>query len=154
MTVPRLEPVLDRPFTPQYASPEQVQGFPVTTAVDIYSLGAVFYEMLTGQRAQRIDSLSLSEIERVVCHTEVTPPSLLAPDLDADLDNIVLMAMRKEPARRYQSADQMGPGRSRCRARNIALASIDKDNDVLSVHREARERTESLVREIAAHRAQ
>ncbi len=98
--------VLHRPFTPQYASPEQVHGFPVTTAVDIYSLGAVFYEMLTGQRAQRIDSLSLSEIERVVCHTEVTRPSLLSPGLDADLDNIVLMAMRKEPARRYQSVDQ------------------------------------------------
>jgi tetratricopeptide (TPR) repeat protein/tRNA A-37 threonylcarbamoyl transferase component Bud32 len=98
--------VLDCPFTPQYASPEQVHGFPVTTAVDIYSLGAVFYEMFTGQAAQRIDSLSLSEIERVVCHTEVTRPSVVAPGLDADLDNIVLMAMRKEPARRYQSADQ------------------------------------------------
>lgn len=98
--------VLNRPFTPEYASPEQVQGFPVTTAVDIYSLGAVFYEMLTGLRAQRIESVSPSEIERVVCHTEVTRPSLLAPGLDADLDNIVLMAMRKEPARRYQSVDQ------------------------------------------------
>jgi tetratricopeptide (TPR) repeat protein len=98
--------VLNRPFTPQYASPEQVHGLPVTTAVDIYSLGAIFYEMLTGQRAQRIDSLSVSEIERVVCHTEVTRPSLLAKGLDADLDNIVLMAMRKEPARRYQSVDQ------------------------------------------------
>ena len=81
-------------------------GLPVTTAVDIYSLGAVFYEMLAGGRAQSMRSPSPSEIERVVCHTEVTPPSLLAPGLDGDLDNIVLMAMRKEPARRYQSVDQ------------------------------------------------
>jgi tetratricopeptide (TPR) repeat protein len=98
---------LDRPFTPQYACPEQVRGFPVTTAVDIYALGAILYEMLTNRRAQAIESLSPSEIERVVCHTEVPRPSLSAPGLDADLDNIVLMAMRKEPARRYQSVDQL-----------------------------------------------
>ena len=97
---------LYRPFTPQYASPEQILGSSVTTAVDIYALGAILYEMLTGRPAQAIESVSPFEIERVVCRTEVPPPSLSAPGLDADLDNIVLMAMRKEPSRRYQSVDQ------------------------------------------------
>jgi len=98
---------LYRPFTPQYASPEQIQGSPVTTSVDIYALGAILYEMLTGRPAQAIESVSPFEIERVICRTEVPPPSLSAPGLDADLDNIVLMAMRKEPSRRYQSVDQL-----------------------------------------------
>jgi tetratricopeptide (TPR) repeat protein/tRNA A-37 threonylcarbamoyl transferase component Bud32 len=117
--------VLNRPFTPQYASPEQVHGFPVTTAVDIYSLGAIFYEMLTGGRAQRIDSLSPSEVERIVCRTEVTRPSLLAPGLDADLDNIVLMAMRKEPARRYQSVDRFADDIQRFLSGRAVLARQD-----------------------------
>jgi tetratricopeptide (TPR) repeat protein/tRNA A-37 threonylcarbamoyl transferase component Bud32 len=116
---------LNRPFTPEYASPEQVHGSPVTTAVDIYSLGAVLYEMLTGRRAQTIDSLSPSEIERVVCHTEVTRPSLLATGLDADLDNIVLMAMRKEPARRYQSVDQFADDIHRYLSGRAVLARQD-----------------------------
>ena len=96
-----------RPLTPEYASPEQVYGLPVTTAVDIYALGAIFFEMLTGHRAQSMRSPSPSEIERVVCHTDVSPPSLFAPGLDADLDNIVLMAMRKDPSRRYRSVDEL-----------------------------------------------
>jgi serine/threonine protein kinase len=96
-----------RIFTPEYASPEQVHGLPVTTAADIYSLGAVLYELLTGKYAQPIATLTPSEVERVICRTEVTRPSLVAPGLDSDLDNIVLMAMRKEPERRYQSVDRL-----------------------------------------------
>src|SRR5580704_15868868 len=96
-----------RIFTPEYASPEQVHGLPVTTAADIYSLGAVLYELLTGQYAQPIAALTPSEVERVICRTEVTRPSLAAPGLDSDLDNIVLMAMRKEPERRYPSVDRL-----------------------------------------------
>ena len=96
-----------RAFTPQYASPEQVHGLPVTTATDVYSLGAVFSELLTGQLAQPIATFTPAEVERVVCRTEVRRPSLLAPDLDPDFDNIVSMAMRKEPERRYQSVDQL-----------------------------------------------
>jgi serine/threonine protein kinase len=95
-----------RLFTPEYASPEQVHGLPVSTAADIYSLGAVLYELLTGQRAQPVATLTPSEIERAICHTEVTRPSLVTPDLDSDLDNIVLMAMRKEPERRYPSVER------------------------------------------------
>ncbi len=95
-----------RPFTPEYASPEQVLGLAVTTSTDIYSLGAVFYELLTDRRAQPILTPTPAEIERAVCEIEVPRPSQIAPSVDEDLDNIVLMAMRKEPERRYQSVDQ------------------------------------------------
>lgn len=95
-----------RPFTPEYASPEQVRGLPVTTATDIYSLGVVFYELLTDRRAQRIPTSTPLEIERTVCEVNAPRPSQIAPSVDEDLDNIVLMAMRKEPERRYQSVDQ------------------------------------------------
>jgi tetratricopeptide (TPR) repeat protein len=99
-------------LTPEYASPEQVRGLPATTAIDIYSLGAVLYELLTGVRAQPLANRSPVEVDRVVCQSEVTRPSAAAPprirrQLVGDLDNIVLMAMRKERDRRYQSVDQM-----------------------------------------------
>ncbi len=95
-----------RPFTPEYASPEQVLGLAVTTSTDIYSLGAVFYELLTDRRAQPILTPTPAEIERAVCELEAPRPSQIAPSIDEDLDNIVLMAMRKEPERRYLSVDQ------------------------------------------------
>ncbi|HEY4382819.1 MAG TPA: protein kinase [Acidobacteriaceae bacterium] len=95
-----------RPFTPGYASPEQVRGLPITTSTDIYSLGAILYELLIGKPAQPIESNSPSEIERVVCDTEVPRPSLSLHGIPSDLDNIVLMATRKQPDRRYQSAVQ------------------------------------------------
>ncbi len=78
----------------------------MTTSTDIYSLGAVFYELLTDRRAQPILTPTPAEIERVVCEAEAPRPSQLAPSVDEDLDNIVLMAMRKEPERRYHSVDQ------------------------------------------------
>jgi len=98
--------VLERPFTPEYASPEQVRGLPMTTATDVYSLGAVLYELLTGQKPHRIGSYTQPEVERAVCDTEVARPGSVARGVDADLDNIVLHAMRKEPDRRYPSVEQ------------------------------------------------
>ncbi len=95
-----------RPFTPGYASPEQVRGGVVTTATDIYSLGAILYDLLSGEPAQKIAGRSPAEIEWILFDTEVPRPSLRNRGLASDLDNIVLMAMRKEPERRYQSADQ------------------------------------------------
>jgi tetratricopeptide (TPR) repeat protein len=94
-------------FTPEYASPEQVRGGTVTTATDVYSLGAILYELLTGARAQPIQTNSPIEIDCAVCKTEVRKPSLTAPGLDADLDFIVLKAMRKEPEHRYASVDAL-----------------------------------------------
>lgn len=100
-----------RMMTPEYASPEQVRGEPVTAATDIYSLGAVLYEMLSGERAHRITKDDPLEVAKVVCQTAMTRPSLRAPAamrkaLEGDLDNIVLKALSKEPARRYQSVDE------------------------------------------------
>ena len=95
-----------RPFTPGYASPEQVRGLPITTATDIYSLGAVLYELLIGKQAVQVGANTPAEIERIVCERAIERPSAQARDLASDLDNIVMMAMRKEPDRRYQSADQ------------------------------------------------
>lgn len=126
-----------RRLTPEYASPEQIAGRPITTATDIYSLGVILYEVLTGSRPYAFETRTTREIERVVCHEDPPPPSAavagggrsgcgradggdgaawggrVAParmrrQLRGDLDNIVLMAMRKEPERRYSSAEQMG----------------------------------------------
>ncbi len=100
------------PLTPEYASPEQIRGMAITTAADVYALGAILFELLTGSQAQRIATHSPSEIERVVCQTDTPRPSTIARAagaphrLDGDLDNIVLMAMRKEPERRYGSVNQ------------------------------------------------
>ena len=110
-----------RMMTPDYASPEQVRGLPITTTTDIYSLGAVLYELLTGERPHRIKNYSPSEIERAICETDTEKPSSivgrtirtpgrqrkqLGKQLAGDLDNIVMMAMRKEPERRYSSVEQ------------------------------------------------
>jgi non-specific serine/threonine protein kinase/serine/threonine-protein kinase len=95
-----------RMLTPDYASPEQVRGERVTTATDIYSLGVVLYELLTGRRPYRATGRSPEAIARAVCEEEPLRPSAAAPALRGDLDNVVLMALRKEPERRYASVDQ------------------------------------------------
>lgn len=105
-----------RMMTPDYASPEQVRGEAVTTATDVYGLGAVLYEVLTGERAHQLKDRSMVEIERVICETEIERPSAvvegrtgakLRRELSGDLDNIVLTALKKEPERRYQSVEQL-----------------------------------------------
>jgi serine/threonine protein kinase/tetratricopeptide (TPR) repeat protein len=112
-------------MTPAYASPEQVRGLRVTTASDVYSLGVVLYELLTGRRPYDFDGRRADEMARVVCEAEPQRPSALAvqttePDarrstrpaasslrrhLRGDVDNIVLLALRKDPARRYSSVE-------------------------------------------------
>jgi len=131
--------VAKRPMTPDYASPEQVLGQKITTASDVYTLGVLLYELLTGHRPYRFKSGERKELERAVCDQEpekpstainrtekrpagdgstlaITPefvsrtregePDKLRRKLMGDLDNVVLMAMRKEPERRYASVEQ------------------------------------------------
>jgi len=119
-----------RIMTPDHASPEQVRGQAITTASDVYVLGVLLYKLLTGASPFVIPSMRLTDIERAICEKQPTPPSdsivrvdtleavataearaasarRLQRILRGDLDNIVLMAMRKEPERRYGSAQQM-----------------------------------------------
>ena len=95
-----------RLMTPECASPEQVRGQPITTASDIYSLGVLLYHLLTGESPYRFTTWTPQEIERVVCEEESKRPSVVR-SLPQDLDNIVLKAMHKDPARRYASAEQL-----------------------------------------------
>ena len=99
-----------RLMTPQYASPEQVTGGPVTTATDVYSLGVLLYGLLAGRLPYRIDAERPGELERVIAEQQPEPPSQVAPpalrrSLKGDLDNIVLTALRKEPQQRYPAVD-------------------------------------------------
>jgi serine/threonine protein kinase/Tfp pilus assembly protein PilF len=96
-----------RLMTPDYASPEQVRGEPVTTATDIYSLGAVLYELLTGQRAHALETYSAEELQKEICTREPPKPSAVAKEIDPDLDNIILMALCKEPKRRYALVEEL-----------------------------------------------
>ncbi len=84
-----------------------MRGEPVTTASDIYALGVLLYQMLTGERPYRITTRTQEEISRVVCGTEPAKPSAVRRSLSTDLDNIVLKAMHKEAARRYVSVEQL-----------------------------------------------
>lgn len=128
-----------RMMTPEYASPEQIRGDPITTATDVYSLGVVLYEILTGHRPYRLRTRQPHELAHAICELDPEKPSniidavvevtvcgkkiTLTPEwvsgardgrpeklrrrLQGDLDNIVLMAMKKDPQRRYASAGHL-----------------------------------------------
>jgi len=113
-------------LTPEYAAPEQIKGERVTPSTDVYALGVILFELMTGQRPYRFESKMIQEIERVI--VESTPakpstvvtkdlgndvstfnvkgraPSSIKKTLSGDLDAITLMALRKDPERRYASA--------------------------------------------------
>jgi eukaryotic-like serine/threonine-protein kinase len=116
-----------RVLTPDHASPEQIRGDPITTASDTYVLGVVLYELLCGCKPFALKGNRLGDLERAICEEPPPPPSVviqaredsagiarqrgttparLRRELAGDLDNIVLMAMRKEAERRYSSVEQ------------------------------------------------
>lgn len=97
-----------RIMTPRFASPEQVAGRVMTTATDVYSLGALLYLVLSGRNAHG-DVSSASELARRVAEDDPVPPSEAAgnPALRGDLDTIVLTAMRRDPEDRYTSVDRL-----------------------------------------------
>ena len=121
-----------RPLTPAYASPEQVRGEPLTTASDVYGLGVILYELLVGRRPYEIERGAPEEVAQTLLATEPerpsavagrltdgdesasaahrrdTTPAQLAAALRGDLDAVVLKALRKEPERRYASAEALG----------------------------------------------
>lgn len=124
-----------RLMTPEYASPEQIRGNTVTTASDVYQLGILLYELLTGHCPFSFQTVARGEIEKIILEkapekpstmisrVEELPRAIVNPELisvqrrtplerlrkqlTGDLDHIVLMALRKEIDRRYQSADQL-----------------------------------------------
>jgi eukaryotic-like serine/threonine-protein kinase len=97
-------------FTPQYASPEQVLGKPISTASDVYSLGVLLFRLLAGVPPYELKQFTTEEMLRIICAESPPRPSAVAvlPEIpDADLDSVVLKALRKEPEERYQTADQL-----------------------------------------------
>ena len=141
-----------RLMTPDHASPEQILGLPVTTSSDIYVLGVLLYELLTGYRPFNLANKPLSSLERLICEqppvapsaaiaaaraagkeaeiaamadARSTSPTRWIKELRGDLDNIVLMAMRKEPERRYASVEQFATDIDLCLRGMPVIARTD-----------------------------
>jgi non-specific serine/threonine protein kinase/serine/threonine-protein kinase len=96
-----------RMVTPESASPEQIQGATITTATDVYALGVLLYRLLTAENPYG-SGRSETDLIRAVCEETPRPPSAVARDrIPADVDVIVMKALRKEPERRYGSVDQL-----------------------------------------------
>ncbi len=99
-----------RALTYDYASPEQIAGGTITTASDVYSLGVILYELLTGARPYNPKRKTLSGLEDAILEAEPVQPSSAATgrsahQLKGDLDTIVLKALNKQPSQRYTTAD-------------------------------------------------
>lgn len=120
-------------LTPEYSSPEQIKNSKISVSTDVYSLGSILYKILCGKQAHEFKTRSFSEYEKVVCEKTIPRPSAafvnstevdkqsineiainrsthingLKRTLNGDLDNICMFALRKEPERRYASAEML-----------------------------------------------
>jgi non-specific serine/threonine protein kinase/serine/threonine-protein kinase len=115
---PEVTVTAQRLMTPEYASPEQLRGDPVTTVSDVFSLGVLLYELVTGQRPYRAKSRRPEDLNEAITFRPPSLPSAsvvsnwnaagdMARSLRGDLDNIILKALRVEPERRYASVDAL-----------------------------------------------
>lgn len=110
--------------TLRYMSPEQLDSDPhnIDTRSDVYSMGVVLYELLTGQAPFDLEGRSLTQIARIVRDVAPPRPSQRRPGLPRDLDWVVLRAMEKEPERRYASASEMAADLGRFLSNEPVLA--------------------------------
>ncbi len=137
---------IQRVFTPEYAAPEQVRGEVITTSVDVYALGLLLYELLTGRRPYNVRNSTPAAYERAILDQEPTRPSLvlvadgaalddtsllgssgispqqLRRQLRGDLDAIILKALRKDPQQRYASVADFSADIQRHLGRQPVLA--------------------------------
>jgi eukaryotic-like serine/threonine-protein kinase len=126
----RLTEISGRALTPDYASPEQILGEPLTVASDVYSLGVILHELLTGTRPYRLTRNSRGALEEAILQSEPLQPSQAAPAaqrrlLRGDLDTIVLKALKKDPQQRYATVNALADDITRHLTRRPVLARPD-----------------------------
>jgi WD40 repeat protein/tRNA A-37 threonylcarbamoyl transferase component Bud32 len=131
-----------RALTPDYAAPEQITGAPITTAADVYALGVMLYEMLTGERPYRLKRDSRGALEEAILQVDPVVPSRvtlsvptasarsatpirLARILKGDLDTIVIKSLKKRPAERYATANAFSEDIGRYLQGDVVLAQRD-----------------------------
>ena len=130
-----------RAMTPDYAAPEQIAGAPITTAADVYALGVMLYELLTGERPYKLKRDSRGALEEAILQADPVAPSRTALQaaaatrattprswrvrLRGDLDTIVIKALKKSPAERYATANAFGEDIARYLRGDVVLAQPD-----------------------------
>src|SRR5580658_3739076 len=131
-----------RAMTPDYAAPEQIAGAPITTAADVYALGVMLYELLTGERPYKLKRETRGALEEPILHTDPGAPSRtalneaaaaarattakkLSSTLRGDLDTIVFKALKKSPAERYATANAFSEDIARFLRGDVVLAQPD-----------------------------
>jgi WD40 repeat protein/serine/threonine protein kinase len=131
-----------RAMTPDYAAPEQIAGEPISTAADVYALGVIFYELLSGERPYKLKRESVGALEEAILRVEPAAPSRAAvsesvagarsvsarklqKSLSGDLDTIALKALKKKPAERYATANAFDEDISRYLGGEVVLAQPD-----------------------------